>query len=450
MSTDSGDAKPKGPALPELPKPEDKFDREELRKRLAALGIELPVNEADVSAIAKKLADFQAQANEARLALAGTPESTSASGTAGSLGFKIPNPDKATALQALDDLQKVVEETGAKFQDYARQVFQEPVQKYDREDLRAQLQGFGLTLPKTESDVLTLGKQLAELQAKGAAPEKIKAAQDALGAMAHDVYKNKPAFDQVVTKQALEQIGITLPTTAGDVSTVSKRLFELQQDPNANPRDVAAAQELFQKYAFQWNRDRLAKEQGKAESGPRTSVPVEQAVHDLRQTTAAPRANTPRLPSPTEFLSDFNNAFDTALSSVTGRAGNGSLSSAESDYAARIMRPRIMAKYTGAMGRLAAAGQSPYQLTDTATGGAVSTDIFGGSSGAANRAHQQGQAIMAAGAGIGGDVVAAPKIMPLDFITSELDPRIIKTMYEQDQQGAGQHNREAPVTARRV
>lgn len=169
---------------------------------------------------------------------------------------------------------------------------------------------------------------------------------------------------------------------------------------------------------------------------------------------------TPRIPTAEEFLSDFENAFNTKLAELSG--GIGGLGSNELEFARNVLMPALFSEYQGRLGAIAKTGQSPFvtapggksysssNTSSTSTGTTVknsagASQTVGGKSGAPSTQTESGrsQTDSTETGNVSGtetieEDILLPKVMPLDYLNEVLSPAVIKVNYEGSRRGAGQ------------
>ena len=178
---------------------------------------------------------------------------------------------------------------------------------------------------------------------------------------------------------------------------------------------------------------------------------------------------TPRIPTAEEFLSDFENAFNTKLAELGTFGG---LGSNEMEFARNILMPALFSEYQGRLGAIAKTGQSPFRTApggkstsssrtnSNSTGTSVenssgASDTVGGSassgpgglqtgstSGQQTRSGRDSTTTHESGTVSGNETIEEdillPKVMPLDYLNEVLSPAVIKVNYEGSRRGAGQ------------
>jgi hypothetical protein len=194
---------------------------------------------------------------------------------------------------------------------------------------------------------------------------------------------------------------------------------------------------------------------------------------------------TPRVPTGQEFLADFENAFNTALSGlINGSTGLGPL---ESEFARNVLMPQIYSMYIAELGKIAKTGQSPFTTApggksfQTSKSSGVETTAGGNSSSSTGTKTSSGTTTDQDGYVFkqscstsvndsqteSNDVtkninkfesqtveedILVPKVMPLDFMKNLLTAGNIKAAYEGSRRGAGQGRGAGTgtVSARRI
>lgn len=195
---------------------------------------------------------------------------------------------------------------------------------------------------------------------------------------------------------------------------------------------------------------------------------------------------TPRLPTGAEFLSDFENAFNTRLAEIMGGnfggQGIAGLGPNEAEFARNVLFPALFSQYQAKLGQIAKTGQSPfvtaaggksYQTsrssggqssnsrgntrsstseTRTTTGpdGSVTDTVTGGGEQNTNRTETESINVTE-NQTIEEDILL-PKVMPLDFLNEVLTPSNVKVAYEGNRRGSGQFQSSGTgvTSARRV
>lgn len=195
-----------------------------------------------------------------------------------------------------------------------------------------------------------------------------------------------PSHDDL--RKVLGMYGISLPInpTPAELEAIAKKIVGLQgqlRDAQAamakaglnNPNlltqwtniakissDLSDAGQQFQTYAGQYasEYDKTHPKQGQLES---TTVSDMNTLFKQFQTLTRPAVpQVARLPSPEEFLSDFNTAYDTVYNEANLEGAG--LSPEERDWAKSEYKASMLQRYTGEMGKIAQSGQSPFFLSE--------------------------------------------------------------------------------------
>lgn len=221
-------------------------------------------------------------------------------------------------------------------------------------------------------------------------------AEDDNGGPSPDVEKaRKAAQDRERLRQFLASLGYNLPVTLTDLNQQGRVLFELQaqiRDAQANllkngsglrnigsmatlvqrmqnlaqlSDQVSQQGTLFQQYALDFIETQKQKQPGNEPAEPdvaATYVPqLEQMFKQFDKLLRPAMPKIARLPTASEFLSDFNNALDTRLSELSAQG----LGSNELEFARRFLSDDLRAEYQGALGTMAKmTGQSPFYLDE--------------------------------------------------------------------------------------
>jgi hypothetical protein len=186
---------------------------------------------------------------------------------------------------------------------------------------------------------------------------------------------------------------------------------------------------------------------------------------------------TPRLPTGAEFLSDFENAFNTRLNDLLSGPGAdglaGSLGPNEAEFARNVLFPQLFSQYQSKLGQIAKTGASPFRTapggkstqTIRSRGGSSTNrhgtrDTSGGGTRTSTTTDDEGNTTTTiSDSGEGGrenfnetdtestsidenqtieEDILLPKVMPLDYLAEALTPAAIKVAYEGSRRGAGQ------------
>lgn len=288
----------------------------------------------------------------------------------------------------------------------------------DREALRRELAALGIDLPVTLGEVQQIANQLSGMR-----------------------------FNVAKTEAELNQL---LEQAAGGLS--SKQLQDIarkREELNSLRTQLDGVNGRFRDYAVDYFK--LDKESGMARSL-------------FREESVLLRPERPRiekLPTPEEFMGEFNNAFSTFSTGIAGR-----LTLAEERYLREELRPMMFERYVGALGDIAKRGESPFILkeatreergialgmpagealqaavgpgvsepTRITAGGPTRIETAGSPEEMLQKQLAQAQDVDAArqqieetGTGVPREFIALPKIAPLDFLQQTFSEQSIRIL----------------------
>lgn len=314
--------------LPPLPdsKDEDKFLREDLRRLLAALGLELPTTPQDVLETGKLLASLQEQITKAL----GIDPKTGANSAA-------PFPLEPEKQKNLESLQQQLGEAAMRFEVYSNMTYGEEADtKVLSPDKIQSLLKAGLITKEGAFERLTKESKLKDMDAQLLIEEAEQAPE-----------------------LSVQTLQAALASGAIDGSEFSQRLKDL----NYNPRDIQILQDM------------TASKQGGSKTpsipgqGQQPSRPALGPDFDnyMRRAAAPARANAgPKLPTREEFLSDYEHGFDSVVSGLKG------LTPDEMRFARTELAPMFLSEYNGALAKQA----QPFKFSGGGGGGGRSTGMM--------------------------------------------------------------------------
>lgn len=409
---------------------QDQISREQLRAVLAALGFDLPVTMADVQEQATNFIKLQDQISQAYSEIL----QGAASGHM--------EPVDADRMKALADMQDKLQQASTLLQKYSYEQFTDAGKLTDL--------GVGQIQQLYKDKILNEDQVLGRLGALGYRPADaallLQSYQKNLGG--EDTQPLSVSQIQALTKAGImsrdtaRQKLVGLKYSTSDANALLKLIDDTGNAAGAGTSG-SPSQGVNTKDPYGVNRAATGNLYGNTSTPslsknqpaiPKGVSPVGQLNNTFSNFQDMMQPSLPkveRLPTAQEFLSDFNNAFDTRINQL-------GLSPDVAAFARSFVKSKMMSQYTGVLGSMAQGGASPFQLTlvtpSERGAGAVSADP-----GIQAKIQRDGSIQSAAqAAGFTNEYVAMPKVMPLDFLNQELDAGTITMLYEGSRSGAGQ------------
>lgn len=262
----------------------------------------------------------------------------------------------------------------------------------------------------------------------------------------------RTAADTTALREFLRSMGIPLPATQADLYTIAEEL-QRQQGLLNQAQGMLGSGSFLDKlmgagqFASAANKLTLLNQQLFNYAGEMfgSGSSQQQSISYLLR---PPEPSIQKLPTPEEFLGDFQNAFATHIEELRSSK---QISNEAADFATNQLQSAYMAKYTAKLGELAKAGVSPYTLGEvtreqrgtapgTPAGSALDAALGQGVttpttiSGISSDVSKQASDI---GTGVPQEFTAQARIKPLDFLQQMLSPTSIELAYAGSQYGAG-------------